>query len=103
MVLTGRKTGPRNLLPPNLSVIQVSRASGQPLRVLYQRYLGRITRMNSGPDVLQLSQDSAGQYWMLSGGLCGGLHCQGAFNGWLRGGSLVPLSPVSGREADEAW
>ena len=106
VVLTGRKTsshGLSDLLPPNLSVIQVSRASGQPLRVLYQRYLGRITKMNTGPDVLQLSQDSAGQHWMLSGGLCGSLHCKGAFNGWLRDGLLVPLPPVSGREADEAW
>ena len=77
VVLTGRKTtshGLSDLLPPNLSVIQVSRASGQPLRVLYQRYLGRITDMNTGPDFLQLSQDSAGQHWMLSGGLCGSLH-----------------------------
>ena len=106
VVLSGRKTtshGASDLLPPNLSVIQVSTASGRPLRVLYQRYLGRITRMNSGPDVLQLSQDTAGQHWMLSGGLCGGLHCQGAFNGWLHNGLLVPLAPVSGREADEAW
>jgi hypothetical protein len=106
VVLTGRKIsshGLSDLLPPHLSVIQVSRASGQPLRVLYQRYLGRTTRMNTDPDVLQLSQDSAGQHWMLSGGLCGGLHCQGAFNGWLRDGLLVPLPPVTGREADEAW
>ena len=106
MVLSGRKTtshGASDLLPPTLSVIQVSTASGRPLRVLYQRYLGRITRMNGGPDVLQLSQDTAGQHWMLSGGLCGGLHCQGAFNGWLHNGWLVPLAPVSGREADEAW
>ena len=106
VVLTGRKIsshGLSDLLPPHLSVIQVSRASGQPLRVLYQRYLGRITRMNRGPDVVQLSQDSAGRHWMLSGGLCGGLRCQGAFNGWLRDGRLVPLPPVTGREADEAW
>ncbi len=70
--------------------------------MLYQRYLGRVTRL-SRPDVLQLSQDTAGQHWMLSGGLCAGLHCRGAFNGWLHDGFLVPLAPVSGREADEAW
>lgn len=107
VMLTGKRTPPHGLIdlvPPNLSVIQVSRASGQPLRVLYQRHLGSITGMNNGPDVLQLSQDSAGQHWMLSGGgLCGGHHCQGKFNGWLRGGRLVPLPPVNGAEVDEAW
>jgi len=83
-------------------VIQVSRATGQPLRVLYQRNLGRTTDINTGPDFLQLSQDSAGQHWMLNGGLCAG-HCTDGFNGWLRDGRLVPLPPVTGREVNEAW
>ena len=39
---------------------------------------------------------------MLNGGLCVG-HCTDGFNGWLHDGRLVPLPPVNGREADEAW
>ncbi len=50
-------------------MIQVSRSSRQPLRVLYQRNLGRTTDINAGADFLQLSQDGAGQHWMLNGGL----------------------------------
>lgn len=105
VVLSGGKTSSQGSidLPPNLAVIQVSTASRQLVRVLYQRYLGRTTRTNAEPNVLQLSQDSAGQHWMLSGGLCGGVPCQGAFNGWLRDGQLVPLPPVTGREVNEAW
>jgi hypothetical protein len=105
VVLTGRMSsahGVSDLVPPDLSVIQVSRATGQPLRVLYQRNLGRTTDINTGPDFLQLSQDSAGQHWMLNGGLCAG-HCTDGFNGWLRDGRLVPLPPVTGREVNEAW
>ena len=105
VVLTGRMSsahGVSDLVPPDLSVIQVSRATGQRLRVLYQRNLGRTTDINTGPDFLQLSQDSAGQHWMLNGGLCVG-HCAGGFNGWLRDGQLVPLPPVNGREVDQAW
>ncbi len=59
-------------------MIQVSRSSGQLLRVLYQRKLGRTTDINTGPDFLQLSQDSAGQHWLLNGG-------------------LLPVGPVHGR------
>jgi hypothetical protein len=105
VVLSGGKTSSHghSNLPPNLAVIQVSRASGQPLRVLYQRYLGRIITMGAGPNVLQLSQDSAGRHWMLSSRVCDGVSCRAAFNGWLRDGQLVPLPPVTGREADEAW
>jgi len=105
VVLTGRMSsshGISDLVPPDLSVIQVSRATGQPLRVLYQRNLGRTTDINTGPDFLQLSQDGAGQHWLLNGGLCAG-HCTDGFNGWLRDGQLVPLSPVNGREVDQAW
>jgi hypothetical protein len=72
-------------------------------------------RLGSGPVLLrqsarfphivqaQISQDGAGQHWMLSGGLCGGHDCQGKFNGWLRDGRLVPLPPVNGAEVNEAW
>ena len=92
----------RDLLPPNLSVIQLSRATGQ-LRVLYQRYLGDSFGSIFAPDVLQLSQDAAGQHWMLNGAVCRD-HCPGGgFNGWLRDGQLVPLSPADGQEVDQAW
>ena len=57
------------MTPEDLSVIQVSRSSGQLLRVLYQRNLGRTTVINTGPDFLQLSQDGQGQHWLLNGGL----------------------------------
>jgi hypothetical protein len=90
------------MVPPDLSVIQVSRATGQLLRVLYQRNLGRTTEINNGPDFLQLSQDSAGQHWMLNAGLCAG-PCTDGFNGWLRDGGLVPLVPHNGRELNQAW
>jgi hypothetical protein len=105
VVLTGRMTTSGNetdLIPPNLSVIQLSRATGQ-LHVLYQRYLGNIFGSTSAPDVLQLSQDAAGQHWMLNGGVCRNRCPAGGFNGWLRGGQLVPLPPVNGQEGDQAW
>jgi hypothetical protein len=105
VVLTGRMTSSRNetdLVPPNLSVIQLSRATGQ-LHVLYQRYLGNIFGSTFAPDVLQLSQDAAGQHWMLNGGVCTSRCPKGGFNGWLRGGQLVPLVPVNGQEGDQAW
>ena len=88
VVLTGRRCsahGLSDMVPPDLSVIQVSRASGQPLRVLYQRNLGRTTDINTGPDFLQLSQDHAGKHWMLNGGLLRRT-CTDGFNGWLRDG-----------------
>ena len=106
VVLTGRMTtshGKSDVVPPNLSVIQLSKATGQ-LHVLYQRYLGQPVRMTLAPDVLQLSQDAAGQHWMLNGGVCDS-QCAGGwgFNGWLRDGRLVPLPPVNGQEMDQAW
>ena len=106
VVLTGRIVAARMVsgiwFPRSLSVIQVATATGQPLRLLYQRHLGRTTVINTGPDFLQLSQDGAGQHWMLNGGLCAG-HCTDGFNGWMRDGRLVPLSPVNGREVGQAW
>ena len=93
-----------DLVPPDLSVIQVSRSSRQPLRVLYQRNLGRTSDINTGPDFLQLSQDGAGQHWLLNGGLgCPASRCTDGFHGWLRDGRLVPLPPVTGQEVNEAW
>ena len=104
VVLTGQMTtshGRSDLVPPDLAVIQVSRATGQ-LRVLYRRDLGQAFGMAAGPDVLQLSPDAAGQHWLLSGGVCGS-RCPAGFNGWLRDGRLVRLAPLDGLVADEAW
>ncbi len=107
VVLTGRMGsvhGAHDTVPPDLSVIQVSRSSGHLLRVLYQRHLGHSTVINTGPDFLQLSQDGPGQHWLLNGGLaCPAGRCTAGFNGWLRDGGLVPLPPVTGREVNEAW
>lgn len=105
IVLTGLVKGSQQIsgmVPGNLSVRKISAVTGRTLKVLYQRPLGNTSEVNIGPDFLQLSQDSAGQHWMLNGGLCAG-HCTGGFNGWLHEGRLVPLPPVSGREYNEAW
>ena len=82
-------------------MIRISRGTGQ-LRVLYRRNLGLSVGLSNGPDVLQLSQDTAGQHWMLNGDLCAS-HCTEGFNGWLHDGQLIPLPPVNGQEVDEAW
>ena len=107
VVLTGRTSSAHqvaDLTPEDLAVIQVSRSSGQLLRVLYQRKLGRTTDINTGPDFLQLSQDGPGQHWLLNGGLaCPSGRCTAGFHGWLRDGGLVPLRPVTGQVIDEAW
>ena len=104
VILTGQSTsshGGSGLIPPNLSVIRISRGTGQ-LRVLYRRNLGLSVGLSNGPDVLQLSQDTAGRHWMLNGDLCAS-HCTEGFNGWLHDGQLIPLPPVNGQEVDEAW
>jgi hypothetical protein len=106
VVLTGRMTSTNKVfdpVPPHLSVISVSRSSGQPLRVLYQRNLGHTANINQGPEFLQLSQDGAGQHWLLNGGLSCAGQCTAGFHGWLRDGGLVPLPPVTGQELNEAW
>jgi hypothetical protein len=105
ILLTGRVKSTRGMwgmVPSKLTVIQVSATTGQPRRVLYQRNLGAVTEINNGPDFLQLSQDAAGQHWMLNGGLCAG-NCTDGFNGWLRDGQLVPLPPLNGRDVYESW
>ena len=105
VVLTGRMAishGETALVPPNLSVIQLSRATGQ-LHVLYQRHLGDVSALTFAPVVLQLSQDATGQHWMLNGGVCTSRCPVGGFNGWLRGGQLVPLAPADGQEGGQTW
>jgi hypothetical protein len=99
VINTNRGAG---FVPSNMSVEQVSVTTGQVLRVLYHRKIGISNEVNNAPDFLALSQDPAAQHWMLNVGICTD-HCTSGFNGWIRGGTLVPLAPVNGREADEAW
>jgi hypothetical protein len=84
--------------PEVVSVEQISLAARthQP-RVLYQRNMGRTTSTNTVPDFVALSADGAGQHWMFNAGVSAG------FNGWIYNGRLMPLRPVNGRIASEAW
>jgi hypothetical protein len=108
MVLRGRIVGNPQIsgfFPANLSVVQVSAATGRPLGVIYRHYLGD-TSAESGPmsDPLTLIADATGRHLILNGGICN-LHCSNEFNGWLDGGRLIPLRPAgfAHREAAEAW
>ena len=108
MVLKGRVVGnPQisGIFPQNLSVEQISAATGRQLSVLYQRRLGDTSEV-SGPmaDPLTLIADASGRNLILNGGICN-LHCTNEFNGWLRAGRLIPLRPAgfAHREAAEAW
>jgi hypothetical protein len=91
--------------PANLSLEQVSVATGRPLGVIYRRYLGDTSSV-SGPmsDALTLVADATGTHLILNGGICN-LHCSNEFNGWLDRGRLVPLRPAgfAHSEAAEAW
>jgi hypothetical protein len=108
MVLRGKIIGNPQVsggFPANLSVEQVSAATGHPLGVIYRRYLGD-TSIESGTesDPLMLIADATGSHLILYGGICN-LHCSNEFNSWLDGGRLVPLLPTgfAHREAAEAW
>jgi hypothetical protein len=108
MVLRGTIIGNSQVsggFPANLSVAQVSAATGHPLGVIYRRYLGD-TSIISGTesDPLMLIADATGSHLILYGGICN-LRCTNEFNGWLDGGRLVPLRPAgfAHREAAEAW
>jgi len=108
MVLRGKIIGNPQVsggYPANLSVEQVSAATGRPLGVIYRRYLGD-TSIVSGTESnpLMLIADATGSHLIVFGGVCG-LHCSSEFNGWLDGGRLVPLLPTgfAHREAAEAW
>jgi hypothetical protein len=108
MVLRGKIIGNPHIsggYPANLSVEQVSAATGHPLGVVYRRYLGD-TSIVSGTesDPLMLITDATGDHLIVYGGVCGP-HCSNEFNGWLDGRRLVPLLPTgfAHREAAEAW
>jgi hypothetical protein len=91
--------------PANLSVEQISAATGHRLGVLYRRYLGDTSEVSEPmSDALTLIADGTGSHLILNGGICN-LHCSNEFNGWLDGGRLVPLRPAgfAYREAAETW
>jgi hypothetical protein len=108
MVLHGQIVGnPQisGMFPEDLTVEQISAATGRQLGVLYQRRLGDTSEV-SGPmsDPLTLIADATGRNLILDGGICN-LHCSNEFNGWLRDGRLIPLPPTgfAHRESAEAW
>jgi len=108
MVLRGKIIGSSGVsggYPANLSVEQVSAATGHPLGVIYRRYLGD-TSIVSGTesDPLMLITDATGSHLIVYSGVCGP-NRSNEFNGWLDGRRLVPLLPTgfAHREAAEAW
>jgi hypothetical protein len=108
MVLRGRIVGnPQisGIYPRYMSVERIFTATGHLLGVIYRRDLGDTSSV-SGPmsDPLTLIADAAGSSLILDGGICN-RHCTNEFNGWLHGGTLVPLPPAgfAHREAAEAW
>jgi hypothetical protein len=105
LVLKGGIVGSKQLggiYPENMSVEQISAATGRKLSVLYRRSLGDTGEINGAPAPLLLSNDASGQHLMLNVGLCVG-RCTDGFNGWIHDGRLIPLQPADGRLASEAW
>jgi hypothetical protein len=108
VVLHGQVVGNPQIsgfFPENLSVEQISAATGRQLGVLYQRRLGDTSEVSAGmADPLALIADASGRSLILNGGICN-LHCTNEFNGWLHAGRLIPLPPAgfAHREAAEAW
>jgi hypothetical protein len=105
-VLTGPVTGSHRVsgaAPDNLSVQQVSVATGRQLGVLYRRHMGPTSQFIGAPDFLTLSADDAGQHWLLDGGISGGSDYDNGLNGWIDRGRLVPLPPRDGSAASQAW
>ena len=89
-------------VPRQLSVVQISAATGRQVRVLYQRPLGPTFYWT-------LSPDGPGTHWLLDGADSYGggdgprnLSKLG-YNGWISGGKLIPLQPATGFIAGEAW
>jgi hypothetical protein len=102
-VLLRGQTG--GMFQGNLSVEQISAATGRRLGVLYQRRLGATTGESGGmADPLTLVADPSGHGLILDGGICDPL-CGDGFNGWLHAGRVIPLPPAgfAHREAGEAW
>lgn len=105
LVLTGPANGAGT--PQDLTVEQISLATGKPSGMLYTQNLGNAAVVKGKPAYLYsttLSADPAGQHWMLSSGFCNiDDLCQGGFSGWIDGGRLVPLPLVPGSVGSEAW
>jgi hypothetical protein len=108
VVLRGKITGNpeiSGIYPRNMSVERISTPSGRVLGVIYRRDLGDTSSVSGAmSDPLTLIADAAGRGVILDGGICN-RHCSNEFNGWLHGGTLVPLRPAgfAHREAAEAW
>jgi hypothetical protein len=100
VVLTGKADG--GFYPHNLTVEQISVATGKVTGVLYRRELGSTDTTIISPDPIALYPDATGRHWMLNSAVCG-YSCQSAFNGWLDHGELVPLQPSDGKVVDETW
>jgi hypothetical protein len=89
-------------VPRQLSAVQISASSGRQLRVLYQRPLGPT-------GFWTLSPDSTGTHWLLDGADSYGNgdgppnQMNLGYNGWISGGRLIPLRPVTGSTFGEAW
>ena len=98
-------SGTSATVPASLSVRQISVATGQQLRVLYQRQLPRTESRISEFNQVGLAPDSSGRHWMVWGVLNIANDAARAvhFNGWIRDGSLVPLQLVPGSVNSAAW
>ena len=108
VLLRGRIAGNPDIsgiYPQYMSVERIATATGRLLGVIYRRDLGDTSSV-SGPmsDPLTLIADAPGSSLILDGGICN-RRCTNEFNGWLHGGTLVPLPPAgfAHREAAEAW
>jgi hypothetical protein len=95
LVLSGKAI---NGFPENLSVEQVSAATGKLLGVLYQRH-GYTSAGKDIPDPMLLLPDGTGQNWLLDVGFGGST----GFNGWISQRKLVPLKPANGALDAETW
>lgn len=105
LVLKGGAVGSKQIsgtYPEDMLVEQISAATGRQLSVLYRRHLGDTGEINGAADPLALSADATGRNLMLNAGICN-LRCTNGFNGWIRGGRLIPLRPADGRLASETW
>lgn len=109
MVLRGQVIGNPDIsgtFPANVSVEQISVATGRQLTVLYQRHLGDTSEV-SGPmaNPLEMSADATGRNLILNGGICGqiplGGYCLGVEAGVVerlveQGGVGVSLAQQPG-------
>ena len=101
IVLTGPAAGGT---PHAMSVRRISIATRRQLGVLYRRRLPALqVGWERPPNFLALSQDGAGQHWLLSCVIRVGAPGTRGFNGRIDGGQLIPLPPRGGSDVSEAW